>query len=200
MARWKARVEFLLSVTELIFLSPTAWGATRQNVSKLAASRRLWVSLSQDFKGKGLSLGNIFLVSTNLDTFCYLTVQTAPCYAPSFWHNTGVWQTDRQTDGIAVASTALAMRALRRAVKNVIYGPPATTTWAVVNLCEWGQPVFVPAVRSSGVRHAEIQALIHHVRRSTLHTAPYTYRHIHRHATHTQVPCLHTAVNALVAS
>ena len=36
----------------------------------------------------------------------------------SFWHNTGVWQTDRQTDGIAVASTALAMRALRRSVKN----------------------------------------------------------------------------------
>ena len=29
-------------------------------------------------------------------------------------------RTDRQTDGIAVASTALAMRALRRAVKNGI--------------------------------------------------------------------------------
>jgi len=36
------------------------------------------------FQGKGSSLENIFLVSTNLDTFCYLTVQTAPCYAPSF--------------------------------------------------------------------------------------------------------------------
>jgi len=21
-------------------------------------------------------------------------VQTAPCYVPSFWHNTGMWQTD----------------------------------------------------------------------------------------------------------
>jgi len=29
--------------------------------------------------------------------------------------------TDRQTDGIAVASTALAMRALRRAVKSRLY-------------------------------------------------------------------------------
>jgi len=29
--------------------------------------------------GKGSSLGNVFLVSTKLDTFCYLTVQTAPC-------------------------------------------------------------------------------------------------------------------------
>ena len=30
-------------------------------------------------------------------------------------------QTDRRTDGIAVASTALAMRALRRAVKTRLY-------------------------------------------------------------------------------
>jgi len=33
-------------------------------------------------------------------------------------------QTDRLTDGIAVASTALAMRALRRAVKNSVGLPP----------------------------------------------------------------------------
>ena len=39
MARWKARAEFLLSVIELLFLSLTV-GATRQNVSKLAAFRR----------------------------------------------------------------------------------------------------------------------------------------------------------------
>jgi len=60
-------------------------------------------------------------VSPELDTFCYPTAQTAPCYVRSFWHNTGMWRTDRrtdrQTDGIAVASTALAMRAMRRAVK-----------------------------------------------------------------------------------
>jgi len=37
----------------------------------------------------------IYNMNRNLDTFCYLTVQTAPCYVPSFWHNTGVWQTDR---------------------------------------------------------------------------------------------------------
>jgi len=40
----------------------------------------------------------IVLVSTTLDTFCYLTVQTSPCYVQSFWHNTGVWQTDGRTD------------------------------------------------------------------------------------------------------
>jgi len=54
--------------------------------------------------------------------FRYPTVQTVPCYVPSFWHNTGVWrtdgQTDRRTDGIAVANTALAMRALRALKKT----------------------------------------------------------------------------------
>jgi len=71
-------------------------------------------------------LGNIFLVSTKLDTFCYLTVQTTVLRAvvlPQYRRVTD-GQTDgrtgRQTDGIAVASTALAMRALRRAVKSIL--------------------------------------------------------------------------------
>jgi len=34
-------------------------------------------------------------------------VQTAPCYVPSFWHNTGVWRTDRQTDGRTDGRTEL---------------------------------------------------------------------------------------------
>jgi len=46
-------------------------------VSKLAAFRSGQVTWSQDFRGKGSSLENIFLVSTKLDTFCYPTVQTA---------------------------------------------------------------------------------------------------------------------------
>jgi len=50
------------------------------------------------FQGKGVVPRKYFLVSTKLDTFCYLTVHTAPCYVQSVWHNTGVWQTDRQTD------------------------------------------------------------------------------------------------------
>jgi len=80
------------------------------------------------FQGKGSSLGNIFLVSTKLDTFCYLTVQTAPCYVLSFFDTIPACdgqtdrQTDRQRDGNAIASVALAMRALRHAVKtNVIF-------------------------------------------------------------------------------
>ena len=56
MARWKARAEFLLSVIELVFLSLTVevlQGKTCQN-------SRGYVTLSQNFRGKGSSLGNIF--------------------------------------------------------------------------------------------------------------------------------------------
>jgi len=33
---------------------------------------------------RGEYFGEYFLVSTKLDTFCYPTVQTAPCYVPLF--------------------------------------------------------------------------------------------------------------------
>jgi len=36
------------------------------------------------FQGEGVVPREYFLVSTKLDTFCYPTVQTAPCYVPSF--------------------------------------------------------------------------------------------------------------------
>ena len=55
-------------------------------------------SVRAKISGEGVIPGEYFLVSTKLDRFCYLTVQTAPCYVPSFWHNIGVWRMDRQTD------------------------------------------------------------------------------------------------------
>jgi len=94
MARWKDCVRL---PNWTFFASSYRWRATRQNMSNLAAFRRWWVSLSQGFRGRGHPWG-IFLVSTKLDTFCYLTVQTAPCYVQSFWHNNGVWQTDGRTE------------------------------------------------------------------------------------------------------
>jgi len=55
-----------------------------------------------------------FETVTTLSCKWGITVQTALCYVPLFWHNIGVWRTDgwtdRPTDGIAVASTALAKR------------------------------------------------------------------------------------------
>jgi len=69
------------------------------------------------FQGEAVVPRGSCLVDGKLDTFCYLSVETVSSCVQSFWHNTGVWQTDRRTDGFAIASTALAMRALRRAVK-----------------------------------------------------------------------------------
>ena len=121
MACWKAHVELLLSVIELLFLS-LAVKALQVKMCQNSLPSGVGRSLGAKISGEVVVPGEYFLVSTKLDTFCYPTVQTAPCYVPSFWHNTGVWQTDRQTDGTAVANTALAMRALRRAViKLLIY-------------------------------------------------------------------------------
>jgi len=83
MARWKARVEFLLSVIELLFLSLTAealQGKTCQD-SLLSGGGR---SVRAKISGEGIIPGEYSLVSTKLYTFCYPTVQTAPCYVPSF--------------------------------------------------------------------------------------------------------------------
>jgi len=112
-----ALVDFLLTVIELLFylLPLTRYKAKRVKTHCFLEGVG---DFEPRFQGKRSSLGNIFLVSRKLDTFCYLKVQTAPCYVQSFWHNNGVWQTDRQTDGIAIAGTALAMGALRRAVKR----------------------------------------------------------------------------------
>jgi len=80
MARWKARAEFLFSVIELLFLSLTVEALQ----GKMCQDSLPSGGGSQNFRGKGLSLGNIFLVYTKLDTFCYPTMQTVPCYVPSF--------------------------------------------------------------------------------------------------------------------
>ena len=83
MARWKALAVFLLSVIELLFLSLTVealQGKTCQNSLPSGVGR----SLAAKITGEGVVSGEYFLVSTKLDTFCYPTVQTAPCYVPSF--------------------------------------------------------------------------------------------------------------------
>jgi len=48
------------------------------------------------FKGKGVVAVEYFLVSAKLDTFCYPTMQTAPCYVPCDGQTDG--RTDRQTE------------------------------------------------------------------------------------------------------
>jgi len=83
MARWKARVEFLLSLIELLFLSLTVealQGKTCQTSLLSGVGRSLGAKIS----GEVVVPGDYFLVYIKLDTFCYATVETAPCYVPSF--------------------------------------------------------------------------------------------------------------------
>ena len=81
---WLERpVEFLLSVIELLFLSLTVeaqQGKMRQNSLSSGGGRSIGAKISG---GRGRPRG-IFFGFTKLDTFCDLTVQTAPCYVPSF--------------------------------------------------------------------------------------------------------------------
>jgi len=88
----------LLSVIELLFVSLTVEALQDKTCqdSLLSGDGR---SLGAKISGGRVVPGEYLLVPTKLDTFCYPTVQTASCYVPSFWHNTGVWRTDRQTDG-----------------------------------------------------------------------------------------------------
>jgi len=76
-------VEFLLCVIELLFLSlavEAPQGKMCQNSLPSGRGRSLGAKIS----GGRVIPGEYFLVSTKLDTFCYPTVQNAPCYVPSF--------------------------------------------------------------------------------------------------------------------
>ena len=44
-------------------------------------------------------LSTTILGTRKIDTLGYPMVKTASLYVISFWHNTGVWRTDRRTDG-----------------------------------------------------------------------------------------------------
>ena len=68
MARWKARVEFLLSVIELLFLSlavEAIQGKMCQNSLPSGNGRSLGAKIS----GEVVVPGECFLVSSKLDTF-----------------------------------------------------------------------------------------------------------------------------------
>jgi len=83
MARWKTSVEFLLSVIELLLLSLTV-KALQGNMCQNSLPSREGGSLGAKISGEGVVPLEYFFVSIKLDTFCYLTVQTAPCYVQSF--------------------------------------------------------------------------------------------------------------------
>ena len=93
-------------------------------MSNLAAFRRRWVTLSQDFRGRGRPWGIFFgfyktrhiLLSDSPNCAVLRAVVLTQYRRVTDGQTDG--RTDGQTDGIAIANTALAMRALRRAVKT----------------------------------------------------------------------------------
>jgi len=111
---WKARAEFLLSVIERLFLSLTVealQGKMCQNSLPSGVGRSLGAKISG---GRGIFFGfyktrHILLPDSTNCTVLRAVVLTQ-------YRRVTDRRTDRQTDGIAVASTALPMRALRRAV------------------------------------------------------------------------------------
>ena len=76
MARWKARVEFLLSVIELLFLFLVVEALQGKMCQNSLPSGGVG-HLEPRFQGEGVVPGEYFLVSTKLDAFCYPTMQTA---------------------------------------------------------------------------------------------------------------------------
>ena len=118
MARWKARVEFLLSVIGLLFLSLTVealQGKTCQD-SLLSGGGR---SLGARISGEGVVSGEYFFGFYK--TRHILLSDSANCTVlravvlTQYQRVTDGQTTNGQTDGIAIASTALAKR---RAVKT----------------------------------------------------------------------------------
>jgi len=114
-ARWKAHVEFLLSVIELLFLSLTVealQGKMCQNSLPSRGGRSLGSKISG---GRGRSWGKLFGLYKTRHILHRATCRRFDTIPACDRQTDG--RSDGQTDGIAVASTALVMRALRRAVK-----------------------------------------------------------------------------------
>jgi len=117
MARWKARVDFLLTGIALFFYLLPLMRYKAKRV-KTHCFLEGWVSLSPDFRGRDRPSGIFFgLYKTRhilLSNSANCTVLLLRAVVLTHYRRV----TDRQTDGIAIASRAIAMRALRRALKS----------------------------------------------------------------------------------
>jgi len=76
--------DFLFVIIELFSLALTVEALYKAKRVKTRCYQERVGHLEPRFQGEGATPGEYFLVSTKLDTCCYLTVQTAPCYVPSF--------------------------------------------------------------------------------------------------------------------
>jgi len=75
--------DFLFVITELFSLALTVEALQGKTCQDSLLSGGVG-QFEPRFQREGVVPGEYFLVSTKLDTFCYLIMQTAPCYVPSF--------------------------------------------------------------------------------------------------------------------
>jgi len=97
MARWKAHGQLSIRSHWTFFVIDYGSGIMRQNVYSSAVFTGGRPICTQLLPGQGQPPSTILGIK-KLETLGYLIVKTASICVPSFWHNTGVWQTDRWTD------------------------------------------------------------------------------------------------------
>ena len=145
MARWKARVRLHIRHNWTFFASCYRWGATRQNVSRLATIRRGLGQFEPRFQGEGVIPGEH--VFGFYKTIHILLSDSANCTVLRAVVLTQYWRVaDRRTDGrnCRSYSTALAVRALRRAVKMFAKSKARKHLWCNILwmlcycFCFWG--------------------------------------------------------------
>ena len=96
----KRMFHFLFALTELFFAIFCASGVMRRNVYSSAVFTGGRPLCTQILPGQSRPPSTT-LGTRKLETLGYPAVKTASLCVPSFWHNTGVWQTDRQTCWVA---------------------------------------------------------------------------------------------------
>jgi len=96
MAHWKARVKFLLSVIELLFLSLTVEALQGKRCQDSLLSGGGTSVRAKISGGRGRPWGVFFALYKSRHI---LLSDSANCTVlrAVVWHNTGVWQTDGQT-------------------------------------------------------------------------------------------------------
>ena len=97
MARWKARGRLCIRVN-LTFFAILRFRSYKAKCVQLGCSHRCRPRCTQILPGQGRPPSTILGVR-KLETLGYPTVKTASLCVLSCSHNTGMWRTDRQTDG-----------------------------------------------------------------------------------------------------
>ena len=94
-ARWKAHVRLSISVNWTVFAIYYGSGLWSKMCTARVYSQGS-TFMHSTFIWTGSSTSTIFGIRKP-EALCYQTVKTASFCVPSFWHNTGVWQTDGRT-------------------------------------------------------------------------------------------------------